>query len=1276
MKLHKVTIHNLNSLYGENVIDFDRDLERAALFLIVGPTGAGKSTILDAICLALFGQTPRLSRTNGKPDTDPALVMSYGTGRCSAIVEFSLRDPESGDRRRYRATWDCRRAREKPTGNIQTPERSLHRIHDDGAEELLISDSRQKYFGEVFDGVLQGLTVQDFQRSVLLAQGEFAAFLKADEGVKANILERLTNTDTYRRIGQRAARKRQLLSDQLKAHQARLDGLSLLSEADEQALREQLIARQDAADAARADARAASALRDWRARAVQLDREESERADKLDQCQLALRARDEDLARLAEDARCRPGRAPLGEAERALAARDTLREELPALRTRAEAADAVCASATAALTHATAQSDAATVALNRARPPIERGLSLLTTLEQTQTEHAREAARAQETAKRHALAEQKHQHATQRATHTREAVTDAASALDALAASAPLVEQLAALQTQAKAARELHQRALDEAKLRDAHAAEVADARAKIVQLEAARADASARVAPETARHEAARQALDAALEGAEDARARHAILQAQQRDQEARVGAWREAARAHEGLIELWRDEDALLRQQQRAQHAVTTQQERLASLQRERDALAIALEAQLANLHRLELELTLSDRRLALQPGIPCPLCGSEEHPFIQEGAEDPDVARRVERERISARAAHARQDLDEVANQHRAAELELQRALTELSGAQTQRERLGAQLNARLGALNSALASVGHDAQTRESARELAPSLTRETIEAAQADLATLNAARAALHDLQAEVEAAHEALRGAQESISKLDAQLTGEQTREALRAESQQRFSEGAQRLSDDWQRAMSALRDQLNQLNVQVEGDDQGALDDALTRAQAARDAFGAAQQRHGAASRAADEAMREQTTAAHEVVEASQLHEAALRDLQARETTREALRAELDGLFEGRDPRDVQRALEEARQSATRALDSARTNLQQALQTQTTARTLYEERQRQLRDAEARERQAQDSLTNALTALALPDAAALRARLLDDATRDALETSLRELRDAQARAQLALESTRQLRAEHQQARPQSLNDDLNALDLDALIAHVEALEAASQAATEALGAARERLAQQEQARAQAAELVSQLQAQQQELNTWETIYQLIGRRDGEMFQRFAQSLNLQELVNRANARLLRLAPRYRLAVARGEEGEPRLDFVVRDQHHADAERPLTTLSGGETFLVSLALALALADFRRVDMPVETLLLDEGFGTLDQDTLDVAMSTLRQLQQESSQQIGIISHVESLKERVDCRILVERQSNGRSRLRLERPSRHRLAMGE
>ena len=88
---------------------------------------------------------------------------------------------------------------------------------------------------------------------------------------------------------------------------------------------------------------------------------------------------------------------------------------------------------------------------------------------------------------------------------------------------------------------------------------------------------------------------------------------------------------------------------------------------------------------------------------------------------------------------------------------------------------------------------------------------------------------------------------------------------------------------------------------------------------------------------------------------------------------------------------------------------------------------------------------------------------------------------------------------------------------------------------------------------------------------------------------------------------------------------------------------------------------------MSLSLALALADFRRVSMPIETLLLDEGFGTLDQETLDTVIQTLRQLQQESEQQIGLISHVEALKERIDAQILVDKQGNGRSMIKVSAP---------
>jgi exonuclease SbcC len=123
--------------------------------------------------------------------------------------------------------------------------------------------------------------------------------------------------------------------------------------------------------------------------------------------------------------------------------------------------------------------------------------------------------------------------------------------------------------------------------------------------------------------------------------------------------------------------------------------------------------------------------------------------------------------------------------------------------------------------------------------------------------------------------------------------------------------------------------------------------------------------------------------------------------------------------------------------------------------------------------------------------------------------------------------------------------------------------------------------------------------------------------------------------------------------------------VALGENGIPTMDFLVQDSHHADRERPLTTLSGGETFLVSLALALALADFRAVRMPIETVLIDEGFGTLDPVTLNVVVQALENLQTSTGARVGIISHVSGLAERIGGRVLVERIAAGRSRIVVE-----------
>ena len=175
--------------------------------------------------------------------------------------------------------------------------------------------------------------------------------------------------------------------------------------------------------------------------------------------------------------------------------------------------------------------------------------------------------------------------------------------------------------------------------------------------------------------------------------------------------------------------------------------------------------------------------------------------------------------------------------------------------------------------------------------------------------------------------------------------------------------------------------------------------------------------------------------------------------------------------------------------------------------------------------------------------------------------------------------------------------------------------------------------------------------------LTDQIEKQQQEHCRWASLSELIGSADGTKFSRFAQSLTLAHLVSLANRHLQKLSDRYQLQKRQGACVE--MDIV--DRYQADAVRSLESLSGGETFLVSLALALGLSDLARRNHPIDSLFIDEGFGTLDADTLDTALAALETLQA-GGKTIGIISHVEALKERLTTQIQVRKNDSGNSTL--------------
>ncbi len=175
------------------------------------------------------------------------------------------------------------------------------------------------------------------------------------------------------------------------------------------------------------------------------------------------------------------------------------------------------------------------------------------------------------------------------------------------------------------------------------------------------------------------------------------------------------------------------------------------------------------------------------------------------------------------------------------------------------------------------------------------------------------------------------------------------------------------------------------------------------------------------------------------------------------------------------------------------------------------------------------------------------------------------------------------------------------------------------------------------------------------------LRADRDQLQVWSQLSALIGDARGKKFRVYAQGISLDLLIRRANHHLHRLTPRYRLSRVQGEE----LELQIEDRHQASVTRPMASLSGGESFLASLALALGLSDLAGRHVQIDSLFIDEGFGTLDSDTLEIAISALEGLMQ-SDKTVGVISHVEILKERITTQIVVEKQPNGTSQLQIRR----------
>lgn len=242
MKILAIRGRNLASLEGDFEIDFTVDpLLSAGIFAISGPTGAGKSTLLDAMCLALFARTPRTDQAKENnvklqdvsneqlSQSDPRFLLRRGTASGFAEVDFMALNGH-----RYRARWSVARARDKENGRLQNPRLVLYNLDKEEEEQGTRSDLQARIIE------LIGLTFEQFTRSVLLAQNDFSTFLKAEQGEKASLLEKLTGTELYSAISRQIFERNARAKEAFEQIQSRIQGIELLTDEEENGLRTRL----------------------------------------------------------------------------------------------------------------------------------------------------------------------------------------------------------------------------------------------------------------------------------------------------------------------------------------------------------------------------------------------------------------------------------------------------------------------------------------------------------------------------------------------------------------------------------------------------------------------------------------------------------------------------------------------------------------------------------------------------------------------------------------------------------------------------------------------------------------------------------------------------------------------------------------------------------------------------------------------------------------------------------------------------------------------------
>ena len=1221
MKIISVRFANLNSLPGPFLIRFDETpLAETGLFAITGPTGAGKSTLLDAISVGLYGRVPRHDRQVGE-------MVSRHAKDAFSEVEFEVLDtnPDTGavDRVRYRSRWEVKRkTRGDDKGGLGQDAMTL--VFSPSG--VAVTSGKEAVPARV--GELSGLDFGQFEQSVLLSQGKFARFLHAPERERSALLEKMTNVGIYSRLSVAAFEKAKEEELTTRLLRARLDATRLLSEDERTTLETRLDVLHQQAEQHYEEQQELTLGLTWRTILDQLDRQLGEAEREAEHLHRADEALQPEFAQLAGHARAAAADKPLSLAEAAL--REVARDEqqlaevahaLPQLAAAAETAASAHAAAAAA--HAAALAEE-----NRLRPR----------LSQAQRQDAEIAAQQQQLGLKraeHDRAQAAHDKVEAELGREAQAIEqlrgqDATlrSWLIAHSAENDLKNQVLALDREIidlqGAQRELATREATRAELRTSHDQTEADLRRQR-DLETTALARQQAIKDEGQPCRAEREALlhgttPAALaQRADDLTAHRLALQQ----------LLPKAETAHEQQARA----EALAAQADQAAPALATAETAVAHLEIRRTDAHKLLDSYRRELRAQQALADLNQHRHALRPGQPCPLCGAQEHVFAADFAAEADAQ--------ELRVSQQEQALAALDGECSTAGTALARAQTEQRQRQQLRQEAAAAAEtARQQATTLALALMPAPAQPAD------PAAVRALLATTIAEQAAAGTARRRLAELDEKLTDLRERFVQAGEAATAAQCEIPRLRERQDVTAAALARLADELPHWQEQAEIFEGSVRDFLrpHRLQLPARPPYDGILATLRERADYYEEQTGALAEL-GKQLLAADSQHRVRAEAQRQ--QAAQL--AGTRaTLAAEQQGLAQLRAARQADYAGPDPTAEAEQLRQATQRLAEAAQRAQTQLadqQKAFEIQQNARQALETQLAAHRAAHA-ERRAE--LLAALAAAGLASAAEARALLLPAAEAERLAQRQQDHRTSQtANARRRADLTAEL-SHHAEA-------GLTPLKAEELTAQLNRLSAADDTLQQQLGAVANQLKQDDDARAQQAAGLRELLLREQEEQRWQDLNEQIGSARGDKFSQFAQGLTLAHLARLANLRLRQLTGRYTILKTPNRN----LELQIIDHDQADTVRPMASLSGGESFLVSLALALGLSELAGHKARIESLFIDEGFGTLDPEALNTALDALERLQH-SGKMIGIISHVSDLKDRIGTQIRVRPGAGGNS----------------